>query len=89
MPRIYLSPSTQEFNPYVIGGNEAEIAEKFLDMLRHLSKKDLISERAEAKREAKEAVDKQRKEDEAEISRILAYYYLILSKNRTMSSNCR
>lgn len=22
MPRIYLSPSTQEFNPYVIGGNE-------------------------------------------------------------------
>ncbi len=22
MPRIYLSPSTQEFNPYIIGGNE-------------------------------------------------------------------
>ncbi|MCQ2478191.1 MAG: N-acetylmuramoyl-L-alanine amidase [Clostridia bacterium] len=22
MPKIYLSPSTQEFNPYVIGGNE-------------------------------------------------------------------
>ena len=22
MPSIYLSPSTQEFNPYVIGGNE-------------------------------------------------------------------
>ena len=48
------------------GGDEAEVAEKFLDMLRHLSKKDLISERAEAKREAKEAADKQRKEDEAE-----------------------
>ena len=30
------------------GGDEAEVAEKFLDMLRHLSKKDLISERAEA-----------------------------------------
>lgn len=48
------------------GGNEAEVAEKFLDMLRHLTKKDLISERAEAKREVKEAADKQRKEDEAE-----------------------
>ncbi len=48
------------------GGNEAEVAEKFLDILRHLSKKDLISERAEAKREAKEAAAKQRKEDEAE-----------------------
>lgn len=48
------------------GGDEAEVAEKFLDMLRHLSKKDLISERAEAKREEKEAADKQRKEDEAE-----------------------
>ena len=22
MPSIYLSPSTQEFNPYIIGGNE-------------------------------------------------------------------
>ena len=22
MPTLYLSPSTQEFNPYIIGGNE-------------------------------------------------------------------
>ena len=48
------------------GGDEAEVAEKFLDMLRHLSKKNLISERAEAKREEKEAADQQRKADEAE-----------------------
>ncbi len=24
MPKIYLSPSTQEFNPYIIGGNEEQ-----------------------------------------------------------------
>ena len=30
MPSIYLSPSTQEFNPYIIGGNE----EYYMNLMR-------------------------------------------------------
>lgn len=31
MPNIYLSPSTQEFNPYVIGGNEESYMNRLAD----------------------------------------------------------
>ena len=36
------------------GGEEKEVAEKFLDMLRHLTKRELVSSRAEAKQEIRE-----------------------------------
>ena len=33
MPSIYLSPSTQEFNPYVGGGNEEEYMNLLADAI--------------------------------------------------------
>lgn len=33
MPRIYLSPSTQEFNPYITGGNEEEYMNLIADAM--------------------------------------------------------
>lgn len=48
------------------GGDEKEISEQILDMLRDLTKRDLISDRAEAKREVAEHEKEQRKEDDAE-----------------------
>ena len=33
MPRIYLSPSTQEFNPYVNGGNEEQYMNLIADAM--------------------------------------------------------
>ena len=45
------------------GGDEKEAAEKILDMLRYLRKRDLISDRAEARQEVREFEKEQRKED--------------------------
>ena len=45
------------------GGDEKEVAEKILDMLRYLRKRDLISDRAEARQEVREFEKEQRKED--------------------------
>lgn len=33
MPKVYLSPSIQEYNPYVIGGNEEEYMNKIVDAM--------------------------------------------------------
>ena len=52
------------------GGDEKEIAERILDMLRDLTKRDLISDRAEAKREVAEHEKEQRKEDKAEYAKM-------------------
>ena len=52
------------------GGNEKDIAERILDTLRHLTKRELISDRAEAKREVLELEREQRKEDAEEWSKM-------------------
>jgi len=52
------------------GGDEKEISEQILDMLRDLTKRDLISDRAEAKREVAEHEKEQRKEDKAEYAKM-------------------
>ena len=52
------------------GGDEKDIAEQILDTLRNLTKRDLISDRAEAKSEIREHEKEQRKEDEAEWKKI-------------------
>ena len=52
------------------GGDEKDIAEQILDTLRDLTKRDLISDRAEAKREVAEHEKEQRKEDKAEYAKM-------------------
>ena len=62
MPRIFLSPSTQEFNPYIIGGNEEYYMNLITDeMIPYLKASNIDFDRNDPLLTAKDTVTKANK----------------------------